>query len=143
MLAFPMRREEVPSRSTKTVQALSGCISELLFDRLSEPWSVDRLAATVGLSSRTLHRILRRELGLSPMSLLKRLRLDQAKADLEAAGPRTTVTGVAYDCGFGHLGRFAVEYARRFGESPSQTLRRARARPSRPALPFGPAVAAA
>ena len=26
--------------------------------------------------------------------------------------------------GFCHLGRFAVEYRRRFGESPSQTLRR-------------------
>lgn len=129
--------------SMQTVQALSGCISELLFDRLSEPWSVDRLAATVGLSSRTLHRVLRRELGLSPMTLLKRVRLDQAKADLEAADPRTTVTGVAYDCGFAHLGRFAVEYARRFGESPSQTLRRARARSSRPALPLRPAVEAA
>lgn len=129
--------------STQMVQALSGCISELLFDRLSEPWSVDRLAATVGLSSRTLHRVLRREIGLSPMSLLKQVRLDQAKADLEAADSRTTVTGVAYDCGFAHLGRFAVEYGRRFGESPSQTLRRARARSSRPALPLGPAVAAA
>lgn len=77
---------------------------------------------------------------MSPIALLKRVRLDQARADLEAADPRTTVTGVAYDCGFAHLSRFAVEYARRFGESPSHTLRRARARSSRPALPIGSAV---
>ena len=62
------------------------------------------------------------------MMLLRRARLAQARADLEAPGRNTSVTNVAYDCGFSHLGRFAQEYARRFGESPSETLRRARRR---------------
>jgi len=67
------------------------------------------------------------------MMLLRRARLDQARADLEAPGRNTSVTIVAYDCGFSHLGRFAQEYARRFGESPSETLRRARRRWAEPA----------
>ena len=31
---------------------------------------------------------------------------------------------VAARCGFPHFGRFAVEYRRRYGETPSQTLKR-------------------
>ena len=67
------------------------------------------------------------------MMLLRRARLAQARADLEAPGHDTSVTIVAHDCGFSHLGRFAQEYARRFGESPSETLRRARRRRAEPA----------
>lgn len=67
------------------------------------------------------------------MMLLRRVRLAQARADLEAPGHNTSVTTVAYDCGFSHLGRFAREYARRYGESPSETLRRARRRRVEPA----------
>jgi AraC-like DNA-binding protein len=31
---------------------------------------------------------------------------------------------VALRCGFAHCGRFSVEYRRRYGETPSQTLKR-------------------
>jgi transcriptional regulator GlxA family with amidase domain len=109
--------------------------ADLLADRLYEPWSVERLASVLGLSSRTLHRVVRRELGVPPMTMLRRVRLAQARADLEAPTPRTSVTGVAYDCGFNHLGRFSQQYARRFGESPSKTLRRARGRQTESARP--------
>jgi transcriptional regulator GlxA family with amidase domain len=46
---------------------------------------------------------------------------------LAAPLPGQTITSVAYDCGFGHLGEFAQNYRSRFGESPSETLRRGRA----------------
>jgi transcriptional regulator GlxA family with amidase domain len=39
-----------------------------------------------------------------------------------------TTTSIAYECGFGHLGNFAQVYRSRFGESPSETLRRSRGR---------------
>ena len=101
---------------------------DLLMDRLHEPWSVDRLASALGLSTRTLHRVVRREFGVSPMLLLRKARLAQARSELDAPGPAATVTTVALDCGFSHLGRFSQEYARQFGEPPSETLRRARRR---------------
>ena len=122
---------------------ISSLAADLLADRMYESWSVDRLASTLGLSSRTLHRLVRRELGLSPMRLLRMVRLDRARADLAEPTPWTTVTGVAFDCGFNHLGRFAREYARRFGESPSETLRRARRGPARLASIGGSARAVA
>jgi transcriptional regulator GlxA family with amidase domain len=101
-------------------------VFELLTTHLREPWSVARLARALGCSSRSLHRKVRREYGVSPMLLLRQARLVRARAELESASPGTTVTGVALDCGFTHLGRFSCDYASRFGERPSQTLRRAR-----------------
>ena len=101
-------------------------VQGLLNGRLHEPWSVFRLAWTLGLSSRTLHRLVLREFGVAPMQLVRQARLAEARAMLEAARPGATVTRVAHDCGLVHLGRFSQEYARHFGESPSETLRRAR-----------------
>jgi AraC-like DNA-binding protein len=45
--------------------------------------------------------------------------------DLQNAEPGhgTSVAAVAARWGFTHLGRFAIEYRRRFGSYPSQTLR--------------------
>jgi AraC-like DNA-binding protein len=42
---------------------------------------------------------------------------------LAADSERTTASAVARKWGFGHYGRFAAEYARRFGRKPSETLR--------------------
>jgi AraC-like DNA-binding protein len=55
---------------------------------------------------------------------LRALRLELARKDLAQDG--ATVTSVAVACGFGSLGRFAADYKARFGESPSETLRRGR-----------------
>lgn len=98
----------------------------LLVNSMDEPPSVARLALESGLSKRTLHRVVRREFGLSPMALSRRIRLREVRAELEAPGPETTVTTAAFRWGFTHLGRFAGEYAREFRERPSETLRRAR-----------------
>jgi AraC-like DNA-binding protein len=112
----------------QTPQSASRRTSHLLLARLDEPWSIGRLSQTLGLSTRTLHRVVRREAGVSPMRLLRQARLAQARSELAAPRPGTTVTSVALDYGFTHLSRFAQQYARHFGESPSETLRRARRR---------------
>ena len=118
------------------IDALQSSLS-LLTNRLQETWSVERLAATLRVSSRTLHRSFLREFGVPPMTLVRRLRLATARGKLEQYSPWSTVTGVALDCGFSHLGRFSIAYAREFGESPSETLRRARIRVPVPTVPDG------
>ena len=42
---------------------------------------------------------------------------------LRMADPSESVTRIALDAGFRQLGRFAVEYRKRFGECPSETLK--------------------
>jgi AraC-like DNA-binding protein len=53
-------------------------------------------------------------------------RLAQARRQLTEPGARKDVTQVAVRLGFHHTGRFAALYRQAFGESPSQSLRRAR-----------------
>ena len=100
--------------------------TEFIMGRLDEPLSVRRIASASGLSVRTLHRVILREHGVSPMVLLRRVRLAKARHQLQAPCSATTVTMTALQWGFAHLGRFSRTYARQFGESPTlDTLRRA------------------
>jgi AraC-like DNA-binding protein len=88
------------------------------------------LCRVTGVGVRTLQRAFREYFGLSISEYLKTLRLAAAHRDLEAAEPsRESVTAVALRRGFPHLGRFSVEFRDRFGESPSETLRRTCTRP--------------
>jgi AraC-like DNA-binding protein len=98
----------------------------VMVNSMDEPPSIARLAQESGLSKRTLHRVVRREFGLPPMALSRRIRLLEVRAELEMPRPDTTVTVAAFRWGFTHLGRFAGEYAREFRERPSETLQRAR-----------------
>ncbi len=90
-----------------------------------EPIAIDDIVAAVGVGARTLSWGFRRYRGLSPLAHLRAIRLEGARKDLTRSISQTcSVTGVALRWGFGHLGRFARDYARRFGELPSETLRR-------------------
>lgn len=46
--------------------------------------------------------------------------------DLLGARAGSSVTSIALDWGFDHLGRFAASYKKRFGETPRETLKRTR-----------------
>lgn len=82
------------------------------------------IVASGGVSMRTLYYGFRRCRGMGPIAWLKRLRLDRAHTDLEAADPASaTVTEIAAHWGFLHQGKFAAQYRARFGATPSETLR--------------------
>jgi AraC-like DNA-binding protein len=89
--------------------------------------TTQRLARLVGVSERTLQLTFARSTGCSPMAYVRGLRLELARERLltTSTGP-PTVLDVATGCGFGHAGRFAAAYRARFGEAPSETLRRVR-----------------
>lgn len=91
------------------------------------PVSIGGLAAECGVAERTLSEHFRAFVGLSPAAYLRRLRLAAAREALRAGAAGTSVTEVAQRHQFNHLGRFAGQYRERFGETPRQTLRRARA----------------
>jgi AraC-like DNA-binding protein len=79
------------------------------------------VARAAGVSARALQLAFRRFRDTSPMAQLRALRLERARRALEDGD---SVTSVAAAQGFGSLGRFEVNYKTRFGESPSETLRR-------------------
>ena len=53
-------------------------------------------------------------------------RLNAARRELRHGGPDTVVADVANHQGFWHMGQFAADYRRMFGELPRETLARAR-----------------
>jgi AraC-like DNA-binding protein len=82
------------------------------------------IVAACGVPGRTLIEHFREFKGTSPMRYLRSARFEKVREALAQAEPDESVTEIALRWGFTHLGRFSVEYRKRFGESPSQTLRR-------------------
>jgi AraC-like DNA-binding protein len=88
-----------------------------------EPICANRIAEIAGVSLRSLYAGFKDLLGTSPMQYLRDLRLDKVRAEL-LGNVNGNIAGIAHRWGFEHMGRFSGEYKKRFGESPSQTLRR-------------------
>jgi transcriptional regulator GlxA family with amidase domain len=99
---------------------------ELIESEAGTIGTVAELARRVGVTVRSLQIGFQRQIGLSPVSYLHDVRLTRAYEDLLDAQPGAgmTVGDIASRWGFRHAGRFALYYRRRFGESPSQTLRK-------------------
>lgn len=93
---------------------------------LAAPIALADIVAAAGVPGRTLLAHFQRFKGVSPLGYLREARFRAARLALTSPSRTATTTGIATSCGFDHLGRFAVEYRRRFGESPSETLRRHR-----------------
>lgn len=113
----------LPTRSGRAAVRRS---IEYIERHLAEPISLADLAAYAGMSTRSIQAGFRDDLDTTPVAFIRDRRLDQARRMLMAAvpGDGVSVTDAAQRWGFGHLGNFSVLYRRRFGESPSQTLRR-------------------
>src|SRR5215813_2530989 len=88
--------------------------------------AMPKLTLVSGVSERTLRQHFRCFLGRSPSSYWRRMRLGALRDELLGSPKHGSITEIATRFGFHHLGRFAAEYRRCFGESPSTTLRRAR-----------------
>lgn len=91
-----------------------------------EPLTILRIARMAGVGPRALQVAFRQRHGASPRAMLQRIRLERAHCRLMSPEFPTSVTEVALQSGFAHLGRFAAAYRARFGESPLATLSRAR-----------------
>jgi AraC-like DNA-binding protein len=100
-------------------------IEQYLEAHAAEPVNMATLARDTGHSIHSIYRAFYRHRHHTPMEFLRKVRMRRARACLLQPPPHATVTGIATQCGFAHLGRFAAEYKQLFGESPSHTLERA------------------
>lgn len=84
------------------------------------------ILARVGcMSVRTLHAAFQEQLGESPMSYVRRIRLSKVRAELLHSDPQQArVTDIAMRWGFFHQSRFAQQYREQFNELPSTTFHR-------------------
>jgi len=99
---------------------------DLIRSHPEEPWTTTALARRVAVSTRSLQEGFARSLGVPPTQYLRAVRLARAREELRSADPHTrTVSQVAAQWGFVSASRFSAAYHRKFGERPSETLRRA------------------
>ncbi len=105
---------------------------EFMHANLAAPITVADIADASGIAGRTLFQYFRDFHRTSPMRYMRDARFEKAHDALRQAQPDEGVAEIAIRLGFLHLGRFAIEYRKRFGEAPSVTLRRQKRGASRP-----------
>ena len=118
-----------PGGQSQFSSLLSMQVSEGRFDatldhmrrHLTEPLSVDELAAQACMSPRHFAREFRAKTGVTPAKAVERVRVEAARTALEN-GARS-VQKVATDCGFGDVERMRRSFMRLLGVPPS-SLRR-------------------
>lgn len=126
-LMAPQGARVTPGKSRPVAPRYVARAEAFLLQNLAERITLKDTAQAAGVSASMLSQAFRRHHALAPMAWWRTKRLDRAFEDLSRAGPKGySVTDVGLAWGFGHLGRFSSAYARRFGESPRQTLQRSK-----------------
>ncbi|MGY1663730.1 AraC family transcriptional regulator [Geodermatophilus sp. SYSU D00705] len=91
----------------------------------SLPITVSDIARAAGVGPRALQLAFARHLGLAPMGYVRRVRLEGAHRELQAADSTAgdTVAVIALRWGFAKPDRFAAAYRAAYGVTPAHTLR--------------------
>lgn len=98
---------------SSTVQSCINYI-DLNFSKIS---SVDELCLRFNISQRNLERLFKKELGLSPIGYVKRVKLQKAQALLTESN--YSVSQISAMCGFASFAYFSKEFKYAYGQTPS------------------------
>lgn len=110
------QRSGMVERVGTTVPAIIDAVAAMEA-HVSDPLSLDDLAARAGLSKRQLNRLFQMRMGRSVMAYYRTLRLDKARSLLRNSPLR--LTEIALATGFANSSHFSRVYAEQFGEPPS------------------------
>jgi transcriptional regulator GlxA family with amidase domain len=99
-----------------------GALLDDVRSQLNAPHSVEALAARACMSARHFARAFRAETGTTPAHAIERLRVDAARAALEAGS--TSMLRVAQACGFGNAERMRRSFIRLLGRPPAALRKR-------------------
>ena len=92
-------------------------------DHFRDPIRMEDVCGETGVGLRALQRAFADYFQMSPYRYLTKIRLDRARRELRSGDPEfNTVTDVASNNGFSHMGRFSIAYREAFGELPRETL---------------------
>ncbi|HEX5515229.1 MAG TPA: GlxA family transcriptional regulator [Gammaproteobacteria bacterium] len=129
-LVLPYRRSGGQSQFSSFLESQRGgrfsAVLDWARDHLAQPLSVEQLAERAAMSPRHFARAFKRETGVTPAKAIERLRLEAARARLEA--DIDPVDRIADLTGFGDAERMRRAFVRSFGQPPQALRRAARAR---------------
>ncbi len=111
-ISSPRMRESAMKRALKIIEEM-----------IDDPPTVQDLCRKAGASERLLRYAFLERFGISPKAYLLAIRLNRVRRELRRADPTSTkIVDIANWWGFWHMGQFAANYRRLFGELPSETL---------------------
>jgi AraC-like DNA-binding protein len=112
--AFLRRREPAPDPNVELVGEI---VQALLYDRSTT--RVDDVTRRFGITARSLQRLFRRYVGVTPKWVLQRYRLHEAAARL-AAGGAVSWAEVAVELGYFDQSHFIRDFTRAVGLTPAE-----------------------
>ncbi len=121
VLVAGARCDAEPMPLTDRARAVGSAVS-YIFDHAQEALQVADVCEATGVSWRTLDRAFQEQLGTGPKRCISGVRLRGVRRALRAAEPEARVTDIANEWGYWHMGDFAMNYRREFGELPSEAL---------------------
>ena len=92
------------------------------------PITIDDVLLRAGCSRKVLFTSFRRFREYTPGNFLLSTRLKLVHERLANATESESVTSIAYSLGFSHMGRFSQSFRKRYGEKPSDMLKRSQRR---------------
>ena len=93
-------------------------LAERIAQRPEQDWRTPALANEAGMSVRSLNRLFRKELNVTPAEFVQRVRIDRARRDL--LDTNAPIKRVASRCGFGTLRRMDRAFARTISATPTE-----------------------
>lgn len=122
----PPLRERLEEAPPYTVPGPVSRAEEYMRAHLEDHVTIADLLEACDCSRGMLFSAFRSARGFTPLEFLNEQRLQSARTQLTNPLPGDSVSSVAMKYGFNSFGRFAQVYRKRFGELPSETLRKGR-----------------
>lgn len=101
------------SRSKPLAEAL-----RLMTNHIEQPLSIAEIAARAGTTTRSIDRLFKRHLGLTPARHYRELRLNRAASLLQQTG--LPVSEIALSCGFNTASHLGLHFRELYGKPPGQ-----------------------
>lgn len=124
-----LAQTEYPSEqklaTTQTKQRVITDISNYIKQTKRYPLTITELCQISHVSRRALQYSFEQGLGVSPIQYIRDCRLNEIRRILLNMETDITITDLALNYGFFHLGTFNNQYKQLFAETPTQTMQRA------------------
>lgn len=103
---------------------------QFIHDNVREALTLEDIERAAGVSRFKLFEGFKEYFGCAPMGYVRKYRLECVRREILEDGSVRNISSAAMSWGISHLGRFSTEYKALFGESPSDTLKRAASKPT-------------
>lgn len=95
-------------------------LTEQISLRLSEEWTVEKMADEVGLSVSRFHTAFKNHFGQTPKEYIRDQRLNRAREILQDPHNFDSIKTIAYEVGINDLSHFARDFKKKFGLTPTE-----------------------